>query len=726
MSLLTTQGLSLSHGDFDVFKGISFTIPQDARIGLVGPNGIGKTTLLQILAGVVKPDTGSVHLASGRRLGYLRQEAVEAFAARDHSVYAEMLTVFAPLLAHSEALRQMEARMAAGDHGDEIVTEYGHTLEAFELGGGYEYEARIERVLEGLGFQKSQWEMLIPHLSGGQKTRALLARLLLEAPDLLILDEPTNHLDVEAIEWLESTLLAWEGALLVVSHDRYFLDRVADRIWEMSRIGVEIFRGNYTAYLGQRQERWTRREQTFLAEKERLEKEVELIKRYIAWRKFDEARGKLKRLSRELAAIAELGLEGVQGKSWSETGLGGISALTPDEAMQRIRAIPRPISRPPEISMRLKSVVRSGAIVLRATDVEAGYPGNPLFTADPIELHRGDCAALIGPNGAGKTTFLRTILGSLAPLGGSVALGTNLHVGYFAQAHEALDPDLTVLDTLLSRNLLPAEARNHLAQYLFRGDDVFKLVRALSGGERGRLALSLLALEGANFLLLDEPTNHLDIPAQETLQEGLERFEGTLLLVSHDRYLVSRLATQIWEIREGRLHVFKGTYQEMLAVREREEAARKLTTQGKRAAPSTVSVQGKGAGSGPVQAEATAPSPAQAQGAASALGRVKGGSAPQVAGGGDDRAASNGKGKDKSTAPASGSSAREERKRVQMLASLEKQIAEAEAQLADWEQRLQVESEAQRHEEVREISERYSSTQAHLEGLMESWVTLAG
>ena len=637
-------------------KGYSFTIPQDARIGLVGPNGIGKTTLLQILAGVVKPDTGTVHLASGRRLGYLRQEAVEAFAARDHSVYAEMLTVFAPLLARSEALRQMEARMAAGDHGDEIVSEYGHTLEAFEQGGGYEYEARIERVLEGLGFQKAQWEMLIPHLSGGQKTRALLARLLLEAPDLLILDEPTNHLDVEAIEWLESTLLTWEGALLVVSHDRYFLDRVADRIWEMSRTGIEIYRGNYTAYLGQRQERWTRREQTFLAEKERLEKEVELIKRYIAWRKFDEARGKLKRLSRELAAIAELGLEGVQGKSWSETGLGGISALTPDEAMQRIRAIPRPISRPPEISMRLKSVARSGAIVLRATDVEAGYPGNPLFTADPIELHRGDCAALIGPNGAGKTTFLRTILGTLAPLGGSVALGSNLHVGYFAQAHEALDPEKTVLDTLLARNLLPAEARNHLAQYLFRGDDVFKPVRALSGGERGRLALSLLALEGANFLLLDEPTNHLDIPAQETLQEGLERFEGTLLLVSHDRYLVSRLATQIWEIRQGRLHVFKGTYQEMLAVREREEAARKLAAQAKRTGPApaqakgatTTPAQGKGGARKAAQTDGPALSPAMhTNGSSPSPARAKGGSAAQTQGGGDDRAAGGASGRRK-------------------------------------------------------------------------------
>ena len=723
MSLLTTQGLSLSHGDFDVFAGISFTIPQDARIGLVGPNGIGKTTLLQILAGVVKPDTGSVHLASGRRLGYLRQEAVEAFAARDHSVYAEMLTVFEPLLARAKSLRQMEARMADGDHGDEIVSEYGHTLEAFEQGGGYEYEARIERVLEGLGFQKAQWEMLIPHLSGGQKTRALLARLLLEAPDLLILDEPTNHLDVEAIEWLESTLLTWEGALLVVSHDRYFLDRVADRIWEMSRTGVEIYRGNYTAYLGQRQERWTRREQTFLAEKERLEKEVELIKRYIAWRKFDEARGKLKRLSRELAAIAELGLEGVQGKSWSETGLGGISALTPDEAMQRIRAIPRPISRPPELSMRLKSVARSGAIVLRATDVEAGYPGNPLFTADPIELHRGDCAALIGPNGAGKTTFLRTILGNLAPLAGSVALGTNLHVGYFAQAHEALDPEKTVLDTLLSRNLLPAEARNHLAQYLFRGDDVFKPVRALSGGERGRLALSLLALEGANFLLLDEPTNHLDIPAQETLQEGLERFEGTLLLVSHDRYLVSRLATQIWEIRQGRLHVFKGTYQEMLAAREREEAARKLAAQTKRAGPAPA--QGKGATASLAQSNGSAPSPVQSEGTASSPPRAKGGSAAQAQGDGDGRPANGtAKGKDTS-APAPSPSPKEERKRVQMLASLEKQIAEAEAQLADWEQRLQVESEAQRHEEVREISERYSSAQAHLDGLMDSWIALA-
>jgi ATP-binding cassette subfamily F protein 3 len=298
MSLLTVTNLGQSFGGSDIFSGISFSIPDDARIGLVGPNGIGKTSLLQILVGVATPKHGSVQIARGRTLGYLRQEAVDAFAARDHTVYAEMLTVFAVVLQHAAELRAMETQMADGDHSPELMTRYSAAQESFEREGGYDYEVRIAQVLEGLGFPRAQWEMPLRHLSGGQKTRALLARLLLEAPDLLILDEPTNHLDVEAVEWLERTLRNWKGALLVVSHDRYFLDAVADRIWEMSRQGMELYRGNYTAYVRQRQERWERREQVYEAEKERLEKEIEYIRRNIAGQNTNIAKGKLKRLSR--------------------------------------------------------------------------------------------------------------------------------------------------------------------------------------------------------------------------------------------------------------------------------------------------------------------------------------------------------------------------------------------------------------------------------------------
>ena len=666
MSILSAQDLSLAHGAFDVFTGLSLAVPNDARIGLVGPNGIGKTSLLRIIAGVSPPTVGSVHLARGRRIGYLRQEAQEVFAGRGHSVYDDMLDVFAGLRAQAADLAAMEARMAAGDHSDELLAQYGAAQHAFEEAGGYTYEVRIKRVLDGLGFGEAQWGMSIATLSGGQKTRVLLARLLLEAPDLLILDEPTNHLDVQAIEWLENTLRVWPGALLIVSHDRYFLDRVVDHVWEMGRTTLDVYRGNYSAYVQQRLERWERNQQLFETEKARLDEELALIRRYIGWRRFDEARGKLKRLSRDLYAIERFGFFGALGKTSIELGPGTAHLLSVDEAHQRLKEIKTPVVRPPVLTMHLKAARRSGDLVLRTRDLRVGYPSKSLFQADDIMLQRGDCAALIGPNGAGKTTFLRTVLGELDPLAGEVRLGAGLKVGYFAQAHDGLHAENTVLDELMlhKKGITVAEARDYLAQYLFRGEDVFKQVEMLSGGERGRLALAILALDGANFLLLDEPTNHLDIPAQEVLQEGLDRFGGTLLLVSHDRYLVDRLATRIWDLRDGRLHVFDGTYQEYLAAREQEAA---------RASAAQSAETGR-------RGRSTAGSPSS--------NGVKGG-------------------------------------RTQDLVRLEQEIAQVESFLAECERQLQEESIAQRHEEVGRIGAEYAATQAQLDALLEEWAAMA-
>ena len=567
MSILTADNLGLSFGAFDLFGGISVTVPNDGKIGLIGLNGIGKTSLLLILGGLNQPTTGNVAIARGRRIGYLPQEAMEAFGDQDNTVYAEMLAVFSGLQAQQERLHTLEAEMAAGDHSPEMLDKYGELQQAFEHAGGFDYEVRIQQTLQGLGLGKEAWNMPLNHLSGGQKTRALLARLLLEKPDLLMLDEPTNHLDIEAVEWLERILKEWEGAVLIVSHDRYFLDNVVDTIWEMNRTGIDEYSGNYSAYLLQREQRWETNERIFNEEKARLLHEVDFIQRnWVRASTHARALGLLRRLTRDLAVVDAYGILALRsGKKWSEMELSADRPLDVIEAIRKVNAIQLPGNRPPHIRPRLAADQTSGNIVLRANKALIGYPKNPLFTIQELELRRSECAALIGPNGSGKTTFLKVLLGQLEPLSGTVSLGASLKIGYFAQVHDSLSGTHSVLDELdRHKQMLPEKARGYLAQYLFRGEDVYKMLDSLSGGERARLALAILALEGANLLLLDEPTNHLDIPAREALQDVLDGFNGTILLVSHDRYLVDQLATQIWEIKGGKLVVFKGKYREYI------------------------------------------------------------------------------------------------------------------------------------------------------------------
>ncbi len=598
MALLSCTNIGLSFGDFDLFGGVSASIPHGGKVGLVGPNGIGKTTLLRILAGLTPPSAGQVHIARGARLGYLRQEAMEAFAGQHNTVYQEMLSVFAGLREQEARLRRLEVQMAEGSFDEALFETYSAAQAQFETSGGYGYDLRIQQVLTGLGFSRADWELPLNLLSGGQKTRALLARLLLEAPDLLILDEPTNHLDIQAVEWLENTLRTWQGAILIVSHDRYFLDRVIDTLWEMSRHGLELYRGNYSHYLTQREERWAFRQQQFDTVQERFLKELDYIKRNIARDATKNmAVGRLKRLIREVKMVEVGGVEALTGQSWararSEFDISGSKWEVPD-VEAAIKALPRPSNRVKALNMRLAADHRSGNIVLRSEQLEIGYPGKLLFEAEDIELRRLECAALIGPNGSGKTTFLRTLLGQIEPLAGMLQLGASLKVGYFAQAHDELNPDKTVLAELMERaGLLPGEARNYLGRFLFSADDVFKPIHLLSGGERGRLALAILSLQGANFLLLDEPTNHLDIPSQEVLQEALEAFDGTILMVSHDRYLVDRLATQVWELRAGRLRVYSGNYQAYLAVRDQEQATDRATAALERAQERVTAANGQ-------------------------------------------------------------------------------------------------------------------------------------
>ena len=566
MSLLTASNLSKSYGPDDIFKGVGFSIPRGARIAIVGPNGIGKTTLLRILVGLEEPSSGVVRRARGLTIGYLPQEAS---LEGEHSLWEECLAAFNDLRQREAELARLEAAMSSPDQTEHALARYGPLQEAFEQMGGYTYETRIRQTLTGLGFDSQDYQRPLSQLSGGQRTRALLARLLLSDPDLLILDEPTNHLDISAVEWLEGYLNVWAGATLIVSHDRYFLDKVIQVIWEMSQSGLEVYRGNYTAYLQQRQERWDLRQQIFDSEKEHLLKELDYVKRNIAGQRTLQAKGKLRRLSRQVEAVEQLGAEVVQSKRWLEISAeADISEhmMSVEEVERRIRGLKPPRNRPPQLKIHLRAGQRSGEIVLRTAGLVVGYPGEVLFTAGEIELRRLECAAIIGPNGAGKTTFLKTILGKLPPMAGEATLGASLQVGYFAQAHEDLNPEYTLvqeIESVAPRMSLP-ESRDFMARFLFTGDDVFRKVSTLSGGERGRLALAKLSLTHANLLLLDEPTNHLDIPSQEILQSVLCDYQGTILLVSHDRYLIDALGTQIWDIGQEQraLRVFRGTYSE--------------------------------------------------------------------------------------------------------------------------------------------------------------------
>jgi ATP-binding cassette subfamily F protein 3 len=556
------MNLGHSFGADDLFENVNIKLDARDRVGLVGPNGVGKTTLLLLLAGRLEPSEGEIDRSRDFSIGLLRQEAVLAFAGQENTIYEEMLSLFGSLTELERELQALEEAMAEGENTVSNLERYGEIQEAYEVAGGYEYQVDIRRVLQGLGFTPDTWDTPLLQLSGGQKTRVLLGRLLLEKPDLLILDEPTNHLDMDAVVWLERTLRKWVGALIIVSHDRYFLDAVVGNIWDMEGERVTSYRGNYSSYVRQRQAAWERDQRLFKAEKERMEGELDFIRRHLAGGKRDIAKGKLKRLTRDIVLMEEVGVRGREGKSWLEIG-GRVRTFSANQAARRVRALQAPGSPPPPMNIRLKADVRSARSVLRARKLLIGYESAPLFATAPFQLERLDCAALLGPNGSGKSTLLRTIMGEIRPLAGTLKFGDGVQVGYFAQAHEQLDIHKRVIDELLAHKPMSEEdARNYLASYLFRGDDVFKKVSELSGGERGRLALSLLAADGANLLLLDEPTNHLDIPSQEVLQAVLEQYDGTIVLVSHDRYLVNRLANQIWEIDDEQMFVFKGSYED--------------------------------------------------------------------------------------------------------------------------------------------------------------------
>jgi len=519
MSVVVAANLAKYYGAQDVFSGISFQIGHGDKIALVGANGAGKTTLLRIVAGIDGQTSGALTSAKGLRIGYLAQRSD---LKQGHTLYEEMDDVFVDLHEQQERLHELEEEMADPARRGTALERYGELLQRFELAGGYTYEQRIKRILSGLGFDEAEFDQPLAQLSGGQKTRAQLAKLLLLDPELLLLDEPTNHLDLKATEWLEEHLAQWQGSLIVVAHDRYFLDKVVDRVWEMGFGALEEYHGNYSHYVMQRAERRRRHQAEYEAQQEHIASTEDFVRRYKAGQRSREAKGREKRL-------------------------------------KRLKLVERP-RRQRTMKLELASRVRGGNHVLMTGGLAIGYRA-PLFSAPNLLLLRRERVALLGPNGCGKTTFLKTILDEVPPLAGQVKLGINVHVAYFAQGHEHLRERMTILDEILSVKNLPLEkARGFLGRFLFSGDDVFKLIAQLSGGERGRLSLAMLALQGANFLLLDEPTNHLDIQSQELLEQVLRDFEGTIVFVSHNRYFIDAVATQVWAVEGQKLGVHEGNY----------------------------------------------------------------------------------------------------------------------------------------------------------------------
>ncbi len=554
MSVITAHNLSKYYGPDEIFTGISLQVPPDGRIALVGPNGAGKTTLINILIGLDSPTDGKVSRKKDLTIGHLPQRPQ---LQGERTLWEEMLTAFKDLRQKEAQLHQMEHDLAdpqQADQHDTLLERYGRLQEVFEMEGGYTYELEIKRVLEGLSFDpETDFSRPLDQLSGGQVTRALLARLLLEKSELLVMDEPTNHLDIQAVEWLEGYLKSWEGAVLMVSHDRYFIDKTATAIWELDFGEMEVYRGNYSHYTQQREERYDRLAKEYQAQQAFIEKEQDYIRRNIAGQNTNQAKGRLRRLERLMSGTDRRG-----------------------RTIEQPWKIRRPRRRDTiHVQLDASQAGRTGREVFKTKSLVIGYHDDqvPLFEAPDILLVRQEVAAVIGPNGTGKTTFVKTILRQHEPLVGSYQWGSNVKIGYFAQAHENLNDNNSVLDELLAvKNLPLSKARNYLATYLFQGDDVFRKINTLSGGERGRLALAKLALDGANVLVLDEPTNHLDIEAQEVLQDVLADFSGTILIISHDRYLINALATQIWAIEPGKMTVFEGPYQEYLEFREAQKS----------------------------------------------------------------------------------------------------------------------------------------------------------
>ncbi|MDY4919888.1 MAG: ATP-binding cassette domain-containing protein [Phascolarctobacterium sp.] len=527
---LVVDKIAKAFGIHEIFKDVSFMIEQGEHVGLVGVNGSGKTTLLRCLLDPEWIDAGSIKFESGISVGYVQQGFTEI-----HGTIWQFMSEACPEITSLRAkLSQLEAEANAleGEALDACLEEYARVTKRYEFIDGYNFENRIKRVLIGLGYTEEWWQENAETLSGGQKTRLMLAAALVRNPDFMILDEPTNHLDIVMTQWLEKYLQEFKGGLMVVSHDRAFLDNVAVRILEMEGGKLQSFKGNYTRYLEQKAIQSATLEAAYNAQQDYIARTEAYIRRFKAGIKSKMARGRQSQLDR----------------------------------LERIDA---PVHNE-EFALRLPPAAECAERVLIMEDLTIGYGEKILAKGINLTLRRGEKAALLGANGTGKTTLLRTILGEVQPLKGRAKIGNRVQIGYFSQSYERLDPKQTLLENfVIEYGFTEEHTRSMLGGMLFHGDDVFKKIGELSGGQKARLVLLKLVLDGANCLVLDEPTNHLDIMARETVEAALEAFDGTVLVVSHDRYFVNEVADRIWEIEDCQVKDYKGNYDFYLEEREK-------------------------------------------------------------------------------------------------------------------------------------------------------------
>ena len=519
MGTLKVNGLSKSFGIDELFRDVRFEVARGDKVGFVGPNGAGKTTLMRCLMGQEEYDGGTIQLDPADTIGYVEQQA--EFLGK--TLYDELEDGFRDVLELGRKKAELE-KVIGETHDQEMIEAYGRVADRFEQLGGYDYESRIRKIAYGLGFSDEDFKKNVDHFSGGQRTRISLAKALLREPDFLFLDEPTNHLDIEMIEWLEKFLQDYPGGVLIISHDRFFLDRVATRILEIENKAVTSYEGNYTYYMKVKADRRAALKSAYEKQQEHIKKTEEYIRRYKAGIKSKQARGRQSQLNR---------LERI--------------VLPPESATFNYFAL----NAPPECAQR----------VLELEDVSFSFGKHKIFENVEMLIRKGDGVALVGPNGAGKTTLLRLIVGELESPTGEIRVGSRVKIGYFSQQHEGLNPENTVLDEITYEfGLSEEQARSYLGAFLFRGDDVFRRIGELSGGEQSRVAFLKLMLTGANFLVLDEPTNHLDIPAKEAVEEALMAYPGTFLAVSHDRYFLDKVANCTIELADGQLTEYEGNY----------------------------------------------------------------------------------------------------------------------------------------------------------------------